>query len=116
MSQHRNLLTNKKGISSLFITIYVLLITVILLTTLFAGTTIYQSSLDASLKVEQKRLQEEITVNGPNGLRMSESNPNNVESLRINNTGAITVKIKALYIGGKFICDPSSFPDNSYIS
>lgn len=118
MKMNRGLLVNKKGVSTLFIAVYVVLIAIILLTTLFVGTTIYQSSLDTSLKIEQKRLQEQISVNGPNGIIMSESNPNIVAYLRVNNTGPITVRITSLYINDRFICDPSdpSFsPDTSYI-
>ena len=39
----------------------------------------------------------------------------NVESLRVNNTGSIAVRIRALYIGEVFQCDPSTFDGDSYI-
>jgi hypothetical protein len=38
-----------------------------------------------------------------------------VHSLKVNNTGSITVRIRALYIDQKFVCDPSQFVGDAYI-
>ena len=115
MKPPKRLLRNKKGVSSLFIAIYAAVLTVILISTLFLGTSILQSSLADSLRVEQKRNQEKILLTGPEGMIVDDDS-DIVNSLKVNNTGAITVRIKALYIDGKFICDPSEFIGDSYIA
>ena len=115
MKHKKCLLRNKKGVSSLFVAIFATVLTVTLISTLFLGTSIFQSSLADSLRVEQKRLQEKILLTGPKGMNVSIDNPDIVEFLKVKNIGAITVRIKALYIAGKFICDPSELVGDSYI-
>src|SRR5512136_730726 len=114
MRQRKQIVKNKKGVSSLFIAIYVALLAVIILSTLFIGLSISQSSIASYSKIEQERTQEKILIRGPRALNVTPGGV--VESLLINNTGGITARIRALYIGGEFICDPSAYPGDSYIS
>ncbi len=72
MKHNRNLLKNKKGVSTLFIAIYAALLTIILVSSLFVATGIYQSSLVDALRLEQKRQQEKILISGPNGITFSD--------------------------------------------
>jgi hypothetical protein len=98
----KNLAKNKKGISPLFIAIYIALLVVLLFSTIFVGLTISTSSLTDALKVEEDRMLENIKLTK---LEYSLAN-SKVQSLLINNTGAITVRIRAVYIDQDFIFDP----------
>jgi hypothetical protein len=111
----KKFVNNKKGISSLFIGIYIALIVLLLISTLFIDLSVSHSSLTSYLQVEQDRNQESILISGPGGLNVN-TTTGSVESMNVNNTGAIAVRIRALYIAGKFVCDPSTFPNDSYIA
>ena len=114
MKQIRRLLNHKRGIASLFIAIYIALIAVILVSTLFIVISYSHSSLNSYLKVEQDRMQESILI-GYQSLYVNKGT-SIIESILVNNTGAITARIRSLYIDGKFICDPSEFSGDSYIA
>lgn len=114
MKKPKQLLTNKKGISSLFIGIYVTLLLLVLISTLFVGLSVSNSSVTNYLKVEQDRMQEKILIAGPNALIIDANG--SIRALLVNNTGALTARIRALYIAGKFVCDPSTLPGDSYIA
>ena len=88
---------NTKGISSLFITIYIALIGILLISTLFVSISITDSSLSSYLRVEQARMQEKITISGPGALNVNDAT-SQIESIRVNNTGAIVTRIRAIYI------------------
>jgi len=96
---------NKKGISPLFVSIYLVIIVAVLLSLLFAALSTYESSLTTRMRIEQERRQESIRLIGPKALNMSEGTY--AGYLRVNNTGSITVRIRALYVGDKYVCDPS---------
>ena len=106
-------LHNKRAVSSLFIAIFLALFAIILVTTLFVGLSISHSSLSNYLRLEQDKSQEKILI-GYNSLTVNLTS-NTALSLIVNNTGAITARIRSLYIDGKFICDPSTFGP-SYIA
>ncbi len=114
MKKSKQLLSNKRGISSLFIGVYIALLIIILISTLFIALSISNSSLTDYLKVEQDRMQESILIAGPGGLTVDGTGK--VESLLVNNTGALTARIRALYVAGKLICDPSNLTGDSYIA
>jgi len=101
----KSIIKNKKGLSPLFVSIYIVIIVVILLSMLFAALSTYESSLTTRMRIEQERRQESIRLIGPKALNMSEGTY--AGYLRVNNTGSITVRIRALYVGDKFVCDPS---------
>jgi hypothetical protein len=115
MKNKRRFIADNRGISSLFIGIYVALLALILISTLFIGLSISHSSLVSTLRVEQDRMQESILIRGPNCINIS-STTNAITSLIVNNTGSITTRIRSIYIDGKFICDPSTFIGDSYIA
>lgn len=102
---------DRKGVSSLFIAIYIALLAVLLISTLFFGLVVSRAGLTEYLKVEQERMQENIVLSKFE----TDSNGLYVTYLQVNNTGAITVRIRALYIGGIFFCDPSKFEGDAYI-
>ena len=112
MKALHELLNCKKGISSLFITIYVLLLAAILISTLLVALGISNSSLTTNYEIERKREQEHISIAGPGGLELDGTT---VSALRVNNLGSITVRIRSIYIGQSFKCDPSTFTGDSYI-
>jgi len=107
----RRLESNKRGVSSIFISIYLSLIGMLLISTLFAGQLISQSSITDYLKIEQDRRQENFHITD----LISDSSDINFTQLKIKNTGAITIRIRALYIDGDFKFDPSLNPDDAYI-
>ena len=107
---------NKKGVSSIFIAIFIALLSVVLISTLFVSIAISNSAMTEYLRLEQERNQESIKLQGPNGLEFLPDQAT-VKSLRIKNNGAIAVKIRGLYIDRELICDPSESPNqDTYIA
>ncbi len=111
MKSLRKFKQNKKGVSSIFIAVYLTLITVLLISSLYAAQVVSRSSLADYLKIEQDRRQENIQMTK----LATDTNDLNFVSIQINNTGAITVRIRALYIGNDFKFDPSALDGDSYI-
>lgn len=103
----------RRGLSPLFGSVYLIIIGFLLISTLFITTSISGSALAENMKMEQERMQERILLVGPNGINLTSSLM--VHGLRVNNTGSITVRIRALYIDQQFVCDPSQFIGDSYI-
>ncbi len=106
-------LKDKRGVSSLMIAIYVLLLAIILISTLFISVSIGKLGLSNSMKAEQERMQEGVAIGGPGGMQLEGTD---VGSLRVNNTGSIAIRIRAIYIGEIFKCDPSIFNGDAYIN
>ena len=106
----RGLEKNKRGVSSIFIAIYLSLIGIILIAALFAGQVISRASLTEYLKIEQDRRQEYFQI-----IKLIDTDNINFTTIQVKNTGAITVRLRALYVGGKFKFDPSLLPDDAYI-
>ena len=102
---------NKKGVSSIFIAIYLSLIGILLISTLYVGQVISRSSITEYLKIEQDRRQEYFILTK----LITETSESNFTYLEVKNTGAITVRIRALYIDGEFKEDPSLLDGDSYI-
>jgi hypothetical protein len=105
---------NKKGISPLFVSLYLLIIIVLLVSTLFIGVSLSNATIIESMKNEEAQSQEKIALVGPEALNLT-ADENYVHSLRVNNTGSITVRIRGLYINHQFICDPSELEGDAYI-
>ncbi len=110
MKKIRKFRQDKKGVSSLFIAIFIALLSIMLISTLFVSLVISSSALTDNLRLEQEKMQESIKLQGPNGLELLPDQAT-VKSLRVKNNGAIPVRIRALYIGQEFICDPSEAPN-----
>lgn len=95
---------NKKGVSPLFIAIYLTLIVVLLFSTIFVALTVSTSSLTEALKIEEDRMLESIQL-----MKLEYNSSNDkVQAILINNTGGITVRIRAIYINHSFIFDPKA--------
>jgi hypothetical protein len=110
MKKPRKLTRNKKGVSTIFIAIYLSLIGVLLISTLYVGQTIARGSLSEYLRIEQERRQENIQVT-----KLITDSNGDFKYVQVNNTGAITVRLRALYIDEVFILDPSKLFADSYI-
>lgn len=108
---------NKKGVSPIFVSIYLVILITLLLSTLFFALYTYGSSITERLKLEEEKQQESLGLLGPDALNETRSGEY-FEALRINNTGTITIRIRALYINYKFIYDPAdpSRSQDSYIN
>jgi len=102
-----------KGLSTIFVSIYLAILAVLLISILSIGVQISTSALNEYSRIEQERMQEGIVIAGPKALELSEDSY--VERIRVNNTGSITVRIRAIYINHTFICDPSPFVGDAYI-
>ena len=108
------IIRNRKGLSPIFLSVYLALMTILLVSTLFLALDISRSALTVAMRIEQERIQEKIELTGPGALNLTQGSI--VETLRVNNAGAITVRIRALYINHVFVCDPSEFTGDSYIA
>lgn len=111
MKNWRSLRRDKRAVSPLIIAVYVALIAVALISALFVGIEVQSSSILASSENQQARVQEALALHGPNGMQLIGSGSSLVGSVRVNNTGTVTVNIRALFIGGIFVCDPSTYQD-----
>lgn len=108
------LIKNKKGVSPVFVAIYLSLLAVLLISTLFMALYTYGSAVTDRMKMEEEKQQESVKLVGPEALNLTNTG-DYFDSLRVNNKGAITIRIRAIYIDHKFVGDPSSFQGDSYI-
>lgn len=108
------LVKNRKGVSPIFVAIYLAILAILLISVLFAALYIYGSAVTERMKMEEERQQESVGLAGPKALNLTAETI--VKALRVNNTGTITIRLRALYIGHKFICDPSTFEKDAYIN
>jgi len=86
-------------------------------TTLFLAIFRYNSSVQEAIKTENERVQEKIVL--ASLVTDNSTGLDQVYALLINNTGAITVQIRAVYVDNQFICDPSDGsinPDDTYVN
>jgi len=113
MMKLKRIVKNRKGLSSMFVSLYLAIMAILLISMLFIALSISSSALTERMRIEQERMQESIVMAGPEALKLIEGSI--VQSLRVNNTGSITVRIRALYIDHKFVCDPSEFAGDAYI-
>ncbi|MGB9623055.1 MAG: hypothetical protein ACPL07_04335, partial [Candidatus Bathyarchaeia archaeon] len=111
----KNMICGRRGISSVFITIFLAIITTTFSLTLLYSLNTSKAGLSQSIQMEQERRQESIALAGPGALEVDEST-SMVLRLRVNNTGSITVRIRGVYVNERFICDPATFPGDSYIN
>lgn len=111
MVKRRSIRNNRKGVSSLLVAVYVALIAIALISVLFIGVQTQSTSVLAASKNQQARMQEDLLLQGPNGMQLVGSGSSIVGALRVNNTGTVMIKIRALYIGEVFVCDPSTYQD-----
>ncbi len=82
-----------------------------LISTLYVGQVISRSSLTDYLKIEQDRRQENILITK----LVTDPSDQFFLYVQVNNTGAITVRIRALYINETLKLDPSEIEGDSYI-
>jgi len=109
------LIRNKKGVSPVFVSVYLALLVILLLSTLFVAVYTYGTAVTERMKMEEEKQQESVGLIGPKALNKT-STGGYFEALRVNNTGTITIRIRALYINHEFVCDPSKFQGDSYIN
>ena len=109
----KKIITDRKGVSSLFLALYLAMLAILLILMLFFALNVTGSALTERLRIEQEKMQESIVLAGPEALKLTAGSE--VHSIRVNNTGSIAVRIRALYIDHKFICDPSGFEGDAYI-
>jgi len=109
----KRIIKNRKGVSPLFVSLYLAILTIALISMLFFALEVSNTSLTECSRIEQERMQESIALVGPKALEYTDALE--AERLRVNNTGSIIVRIRGLYIDHKFICDPSEFDGDAYI-
>lgn len=81
-----------------------------LISSVFIGLAFTRNANAISLLQEQERSSEKISIQGPDGIKTMGPD---VYAIRVYNTGAITARIRGIYVGQSFICDPSSYQDTS---
>lgn len=102
---------NKRGVSTVMVAVYGAIMAILLISALFLGLATMDESVITYLQNEQDRSQERIIV-----AEFKKTEVGRIyEYVRIENKGSITSRIKAIYINGKFYCDPSTFPGDSFI-
>ncbi len=107
----------RKGISTVAGAVLFIILIFALQTTLFLAIYRYNSSIQEAIKTENERVQEKIVL-----ASLVTDNSTGIEqvyALSINNSGAITVRIRAIYVDNQFICDPSDpsiNPDDTYVN
>lgn len=104
---------NKKALSTIFISLYLATLIIMLDTTLLLAIQTSSNSMNQGLQIEQARNKERIGLVSP---WLNLTDDYQVISLAVNNTGSITLRIRALYIGSNLVCDPSTFPLDSYVN
>lgn len=106
--------SNQRGLSPLFSAIYLIFLALLLFPILFFALSVSSAGLTEHMHVEQERMQERVALLGPSAINITDNTY--VDYLRINNTGAITIRLRALYIDQVFMCDPSTFTGDAYIA
>jgi len=109
----RKLLPNRRGVSTVMIaSMFLIILTFSVLALLLSGYFGYNLAINEQMKIEQERAQEKIILSQL-GLDV---NATVINYVRVNNTGTITVKIRAIYetnrtMTGVFLGDPSTWMD-----
>jgi len=109
----RKLLSNRRGVSAVIIaSMFLIILTFSVLALLLSGYFGYNLAINEQMKIEQERAQEKIILSQL-GLDV---NATVINYVRVNNTGTITVKIRAIYetnrtMTGVFLGDPSTWMD-----
>jgi len=107
---------DQHGISTIIIaSIFFLILTFSTLFLLMSGFLGYNLSVNEQMKIEQERAQEKIVLTE---LGLNPENQTYITYVRINNTGTIQVRIRAIYETNRtmtvFLSDPSTYM-NTYI-
>ena len=106
-----------KGVASVIGSVLMLLLVITAASLLFLSLYSYEEKAQESIKVEEERLQEKISLLSLSTVNISETEYLN--ALFLNNTGTITTRIRAVYIDNLFVCDPSDpllNPDDTYVN
>jgi hypothetical protein len=114
MPRKRQILSDQQGLSPIFSAIYLIFIALLLFPLLFFAISVSSAGLTEQMHMEQERMQERVALIGPGAVNITDNTY--YDYLRVNNTGSITVRLRALYIGRVFLCDPSLFPGDAYIA
>jgi hypothetical protein len=107
----------KKGISTVAATVLFVILIFTLQTILFLAIYRYNNSLQDSIRTEQERIQERIVLSAL--LTDNSTGIEEIYALLANNTGSITVHIRAIYVDSQFISDPSNAsinPGDTYVN
>jgi len=102
---------NRKGVSSVFIALYLALILTMIGSTLFYALQTSNATSVERLQIEQEKEQESLLLQ----IDSITVTNNLIDTITVNNTGSITVRIKGIYIGSSLVLDPSAFQD-TYIN
>lgn len=102
---------SRKGVASIFMAIYLALTVLVLGISLFSAHQIYNTSTVERLKIEQEKEQEAILLQ-VGSITLTEDF---IDTITVNNTGSITVRIRGIYIDSALILDPSTM-GNTYIN
>jgi len=107
----------KKGISTVAGAVLFIILVFAVETVLFLTVYRYNSSVQEAIKTETERMQERIVVSSL--LTTNATGEEDIYALLVNNTGGITIHIRAIYIDNQFLCDPSDSsinPDETYVN
>jgi PKD repeat protein len=109
---------HNKGVATVYGTVLLVILVVTLASLLFVGLSRYNQMVQGALMLEDERLQEEIALQSLK-TTIAANETEYISAILVNNTGAITVRIRALYVNEVFVCDPSDpslNPRDTYIN
>jgi hypothetical protein len=104
-----------KGVSTVLGGILFFILVITLVATLFLGLFRFNETTQEALAIEEMRAQERIVLVALTNDTLGEY----VTGVLVNNTGAASVRIRAVYVDNVFICDPSDpsiNPSDTYIN
>jgi len=107
----------EKGISTSAGAVLFVILIFTIQTILFLAVFRYNSYVQDAIKTEGERMQEKIVL--ASLLTENSTGIENIYALLVNNTGGITVRIRAIYIDNQFLCDPSDTsinPNDAYVN
>jgi len=107
----RKVSRGRSGISTMYASLLFLLLVFSILILLFSTVFSHNYAVQEQMRIEHERSQEKITISG---LTLDDSQTN-ITHVFINNTGTITVRIRAIYVTNLtttiLVCDPSTYMD-----
>jgi PKD repeat protein len=112
------IIRNNKGVATVYGTVLLVILVVTLASLLFVDLSRYNQMVQGALTLEDERLQEEIALQSL-VTNLDTNETEYISAILVNNTGAITVRIRALYVNEVFISDPSDpalNPADTYIN
>ena len=97
--------SENKGVSTVFGAVLFLILITTLVSTIFVSLYQYDKNAQTALMLEEKRTQEKAIIDA----LITDAEITTIEAIHVNNTGSLAARIRAVYIDGTLIFDPSTY-------